>query len=252
MFRDGLVFSFSVLFLPLSVWFGLSISGRLLGWKGAHVVATLLNLLSFLLSIYVFNAYTLSGNFSYLVLGSWFRCGDLFVDWGFMFDSLTLSMFVVVTLVSTCVHFYSTNYMLGDPGFVRFMSYISLFTFFMLFLVASDNFVQMLVGWEGVGICSYLLVSFWFTRVQAVKAALKALIYNRVGDCGFVIAILLIFKVCRSVNFDVLYVITPYLDAHKTVLSVGLYVFEFRSLNLCAFFLLFGVFGKSAQIGLHC
>ena len=110
------------------------------------------------------------------------------VDWDFMFDSSTVVMCCVVTFVSSIVHLYFKEYMAHDPHLFRFMFYLSLFTFFMLILVTADNFIQMFVGWEGVGLCSYLLINFWFTRIQANKAAIKAMVLNRIGDFGLVIA----------------------------------------------------------------
>lgn len=125
----------------------------------------------------------------YIKLATWMSSDVLQIDWGFMFDSLTVSMCVVVTFISFLVHVYSTEYMSHDPHLPRFMSYLSLFIFFMLILVTADNFVQMFVGWEGVGLCSYLLINFWFTRIQANKAAIKAMLMNRIGDFSLLIGI---------------------------------------------------------------
>ena len=108
------------------------------------------------------------------------------------------------------VHLYSTEYMAHDPHLSRFMSYLSLFTFFMLILVTADNFVQMFVGWEGVGLCSYLLINFWFTRIQANKAAIKAMIVNRIGDFGLTLGIFVIFIKYQSVDFATVFSITPF------------------------------------------
>ena len=148
------------LLMPFGAFVALILFGRFFGKKGASLIGPFFMFLGAVASTYAFLKYAVTGDFLYLTLGTWFRAGDLVVEWGFMFDSLSITMFVVVCFVSCCVHLYSVDYMGEDPYFVRFMSYISLFTFFMLFLVSSDNFVQMLVGWEGVGICSFLLVSF--------------------------------------------------------------------------------------------
>merc|ERR1711904_67059 len=115
------------------------------------------------------------------------------VSFGLMFDSLTAVMLIVVTTVSSLVHIYSTEYMGEDPHLPRFMSYLSLFTFFMLILITGDNFLQMFVGWEGVGLASYLLINFWFTRLQANKSAIKAMIINRIGDFGLALGIFMIY-----------------------------------------------------------
>jgi NADH:ubiquinone oxidoreductase subunit 5 (subunit L)/multisubunit Na+/H+ antiporter MnhA subunit len=153
----------------------------------------------------------------------------------------------MISIVSTIVHIYSSYYMLGDPHLSRFMSYLSLFTFFMFILVCSDNFIQLFLGWEGVGICSYLLINFWFTRIQANKSALKALVINRVGDFGFLIGILLVFHFFRSVDFATVFVLVPYF----TSINFTFLNFNFKLLSLISLFLFIGSMGKSAQIGLH-
>ena len=150
--------------------------GRYLGSHGSAIVTTCCLFLSFLISLFAFYEVALVGCFVYIKLATWISSEVLNIDWGFMFDSLTVTMCVVVTFISFLVHLYSIEYMALDPHLARFMSYLSLFTFFMLILVTADNFVQMFVGWEGVGLCSYLLINFWFTRIQANKAAIKAMI----------------------------------------------------------------------------
>jgi NADH-ubiquinone oxidoreductase chain 5 len=127
-----------------------------------------------------------------------------------MFDSLTVIMCVTVTFISCLVHVYSIEYMNHDPHLARFMSYLSLFTFFMLVLISADNFLQMFVGWEGVGLCSYLLINFWFTRIQANKAAIKAMLLNRVGDFSLLIGIFLIFIIFKSVNYCTVSSLVPF------------------------------------------
>ena len=127
-----------------------------------------------------------------------------------MFDSLTVIMCVTVTFISCLVHVYSIEYMNHDPHLARFMSYLSLFTFFMLVLISADNFLQMFVGWEGVGLCSYLLINFWFTRIQANKAAIKAMLLNRVGDFSLLIGIFLIFISFKSVNYCTVSSLVPF------------------------------------------
>jgi NADH-quinone oxidoreductase subunit L len=119
-------------------------------------------------------------------------------------------MLIMVCVVSGVVHFYSIGYMKTDPSVLRFMSYLSLFTFFMFILVISDNFVQLFLGWEGIGLCSYLLISFWNTRVQASKSALKALVVNRIGDFGYLLGLLLVYYFFRTVDFSVVFVLVPF------------------------------------------
>jgi len=156
-------------------------------------------------------------------------------------------MCVVVLLISTMVQIYSFSYMFEDPSLPRFLSYLCLFVFFMLILVTADNFVLLFLGWEGVGLCSYLLISFWNTRVPALKASLKAMLVNRVGDFFLLTAMLLLFNVFNSLNFLELFPLVPYFE------SSVFYLFniELRFLDFVCFFLALGAFGKSAQLGLH-
>ena len=133
----------------------------------------------------------------------------LIVNWGFYFDPLSTVMLIVVTGVSSLVHLYSTEYMNGDPHQGRFMSYLSLFTGFMLLLVTADNFVVMFFGWEGIGLASFLLISFWHTRIQASKSALKAMLVNRVGDVGLALGICVIFLCFKSVDYSTVFALVP-------------------------------------------
>ena len=151
----------------------------------------------------------LSNSFVFIKLVKWIDSDLLQVDWGFLFDSLTVVMCCVITFISFLVHLYSTEYMSHDPHLPRFMSYLSLFTFFMLILVTADNYVQMFVGWEGVGLCSYLLINFWFTRIQANKAAIKAMIVNRIGDFGLILAILVIFINFKALDYATIFSLIP-------------------------------------------
>jgi NADH-quinone oxidoreductase subunit L len=156
-------------------------------------------------------------------------------------------MLVLVTFVSALVHIYSIGYMDEDKSVPRFMSYLSLFTFFMLILVTSNNFLQLFVGWEGVGLASYLLIGFWFKKPSANKAAMKAFIVNRVGDFGLIIAIALIYLTFGSVNFAEVFVAVPnFLENHFTIFGT-----EFNTITAIAILLFVGAMGKSAQIGLH-
>lgn len=183
----------------------------------------------------------------YLTLGTWIECGTFVVNWGFMFDSLSLSMLVMVSIVSGVVHYYSISYMESDLSILRFMGYLSLFTFFMFILVTSDNLVQLFLGWEGIGLCSYLLISFWNTRIQANKSALKAIVMNRIGDFGYLCGLLLTYYYFRSLDFSIIFLLTPFFKDS----TLFLFFWEVSCLNsICIFFFL-GSVGKSAQIGLH-
>ena len=175
-----------LIFLPLIGSLCAGLFGRKLGPFGASYITVSCLLFTFFISLFAFYEVALLNSCVYIKLAPWINSEMLNVDWGFLFDSLTVVMCCVVTFVSSIVHLYSTEYMAYDPHLPRFMSYLSLFTFFMLILVTADNFIQMFVGWEGVGLCSYLLINFWFTRIQANKAAIKAMILNRIEDFGLV------------------------------------------------------------------
>ena len=221
--------------------------GRYLGSWGSAIVATSCLFLSFLISLFAFYEVGLTGCFVYIKLTTWISSEVLHIDWGFMFDSLTVVMCTVVTFVSLLVHLYSTEYMSHDPHLSRFMSYLSLFTFFMLILVTADNFVQMFVGWEGVGLCSYLLINFWFVRIQANKAAIKAMIMNRIGDFGLLVGMILIFLNYKALDYATVALVTPFLKT-KVVNFLSM---DFHLLTLIGIFLFVGAVGKSAQLGLH-
>jgi proton-translocating NADH-quinone oxidoreductase chain L len=171
----------------------------------------------------------------------------LHASWGLMIDSLTVMMLCTVTTVSGMVHLYSIGYMGEDPHVQRFMSYLSLFTFFMLVLVTGDNYLQMFFGWEGIGLSSYLLISFWYTRIQANKAAIKAMVVNRVGDFGLTLGMLAIFWVFNAIDYATVFAAAPAV-AGTTFSFLG---FEVEKLTVICLLLFVGVMGKSAQIGLH-
>ena len=178
---------------------------------------------------------------------TWFECELFDASWGFHFDSLTAVMIVVVTSVSTLVHLYGFSYMSHDPHIPRFMCYLSIFTFFMLMLVTADNFLQMFFGWEGVGLASYLLINFWFTRLQASKASIKAMLVNRIGDMGLALGIMALFSQSSTVNFGAAFASAPHL-AEETLLFCNV---EVHALTLISLLLFVGAVGKSAQLGLH-
>ena len=151
-------------------------------------------------------------------------------------------MLIVITSISALVHIYSTGYMMGDPHIPRFMSYLSLFTFLMIVLVTSDNYVQLFIGWEGVGLCSYLLINFWLTRIKANKAAMKAMLINRVGDVGLVLGMIKIIVEFGALEFSTI----------DSVLSLsGSGYIDKQSINIICLLIFIGAVGKSAQLGLH-
>ena len=221
--------------------------GRFFGFYGSGMLATSCLVAAFLISIFIFYEVALIGCCSYIKLVSWINSEILNVDWGFMFDSITAVMCCVVTFISCLVHLYSIEYMSHDPHLPRFMSYLSLFTFFMLILVTADNFIQMFVGWEGVGLCSFLLINFWFTRIQANKAAIKAMLINRIGDFSLIIGIILIFIYYKSVDYATVAMLTPFLKTD----SINFLNLNVSLLSAVSIFLFLGAVGKSAQLGLH-
>lgn len=221
--------------------------GRKLGEKGVGVFTTTLIGLTSILSWISLYKVGLKGETVYLHLWTWFESGGLKLDLGLMYDSVTVIMLVLVTTVSALVHLYSTEYMKGDPHLPRFMSYLSLFTFAMVVLVTADNFLQMFIGWEGVGICSYLLINFWFTRIQANKSAMQAMIMNRIGDVGLCLAMFVMYSLFHTLDYTVIFGSSSVLQSH----SINLIFFEINTLTLIAVFLLIGAIGKSAQLGLH-
>jgi NADH-ubiquinone oxidoreductase chain 5 len=178
----------------------------------------------------------------------WINSERLLVKWGLRYDSLTVVICVVVTRVSSLVHLYSIEYMGGDPHQPRFISYLSLFTFFMLVLVTGDNRIQLFVGWEGVGLCSYLLINFWHTRIQANKAAIKAILVNRVGDFGLALGILIIYLEFRSRNYATVFARASSSSENNVRIIGRLDVGVLKRIGRLLFV---GAVGKSAQLGLH-
>lgn len=232
--------------LPLLVSVVAGFGGRYVGHRGAALVTTGGVCLSACLSMVAFYEVALCGSPCSIHLSPWFM-SDLFqARWGLYFDTLTVVMLVVVTVVSSLVHMYSVGYMQGDPHIPRFMSYLSIFTFFMLMLVTADNFVQLFFGWEGVGLASYLLINFWFTRVQANKASIKAMVMNRVGDIGLALGTFAMYLEYQSVEFATIFACAPHMQ------STGLFLgFPVQWGDMACILLFIGAMGKSAQLGLH-
>ena len=238
----------SILILPLLSFFGLFFFGRFIGKYGAIWFSVSLIFVSFFITIDLVILTYMTQNVLYYTIGTWVdSVGPLLVTWDFQFDILTLSMLTTVLLVSLLVHIYSWNYMASDPFLIRFLSLLSLFTFFMLILLSSGNFLQLFLGWEGIGICSYFLIGFWHTRIQANKSALKAIIVNRIGDIAFLFAMGFINFCFCSLDFSIVFSLTP-LYASKTIFLFGI---SFNILEVICFWLMIAAIGKSAQLGLH-
>ena len=213
----------------------------------SEVVSSLFVIISAILSFFIFYEGLLNNKYNNYKIFTWMNSGDFKVNWSINIDPLSSVMIVVVTFVSALVHIYSIGYMSKDPHKPRFMAYLSLFTFSMLSLVVSDNFLQLFFGWEGVGLCSYLLIGFWYKRNTANNAAIKAFIVNRVGDFGLAIGIFLIFFHFGTTNYSELFSMIPENANQKINFIIG----EVNLISAVCIFLFIGAMGKSAQFILH-
>ena len=237
----------SIIFLPLIASIISGFFGRYIGDRSSEIVTSVLVSISALLSIYVLYHVIVNQYEENIVIATWINSGSLNVNWSMLIDPLSAVMLVVVTSVSALVHIYSIGYMSHDPHKPRFMAYLSLFTFAMLMLVTSDNFIQLFFGWEGVGLCSYFLIGFWFKKESANAAAIKAFVVNRVGDFGFALGIFLIFYLFGTVNYsEVFQQIPTVIDKNLSFLG-----FEVKAIDLVCLLLFIGAMGKSAQLLLH-
>ena len=235
--------------LPLAGAVLAGLFGRVIGRIGAHTVTILAVAISFVLSLVVLKQIYLDGvpNFDGPVY-SWLISDGVKFDVGFLIDRLSALMMVVVTFVSLCVHVYTIGYMSDDPGYTRFFSYIALFTFSMLMLVMSNNFMQLFFGWEAVGVVSYLLIGFWYTRPSAIFANYKAFLLNRVGDFGFVLGIAGIFYYTNSMGYAEAFAAAPKIAHAVLPLTSNTSVEAITLICICLFI---GAMGKSAQVPLH-
>ena len=236
-----------ILFLPLIASIISGFFGKYIGDRSSEIVTSALVSISALLSIHVLYEVIVNQYVSNIVIATWINSGSLDVNWSMLIDPLSAVMLVVVTSVSSLVHIYSIGYMSHDPHKPRFMAYLSLFTFAMLMLVTSDNFIQLFFGWEGVGLCSYFLIGFWFKKESANAAAIKAFVVNRVGDFGFALGIFLIFYLFGTVNYSEVFQQIPTV-VDKNLMFLG---FEVKAIDLVCLLLFIGAMGKSAQILLH-
>ncbi len=237
---------YAVIFLPLLG----SIFGYLSKYLGDYfslIITNLFIFISSILAILIFYNGIVNNDYGNYLIFEWVSSGEFVVNWSINIDPLSAIMLVVVSVVSFLVHFYSIGYMRHDPDKPRFMAYLSLFTFSMMILVVSDNFLQLFFGWEGVGLCSYLLIGFWYKKNSANKAAIKAFLVNRVGDFGLAIGIFLIFLFFGTINFEEVFKSVPDF-ATKEINFLGLNVNLITSICI---FLFLGAMGKSAQLFLH-
>jgi NADH-quinone oxidoreductase subunit L len=221
--------------------------GKAIGRVGAHSVTILGVAIAFIASLLIFQDVQ-AGNTFNGPLYTWLTSGDVRLEIGFLIDPLTTVMMLVVTFVSLCVHVYTIGYMAEDDGYQRFFSYISLFTFSMLMLVMSNNFLQLFFGWEAVGLVSYLLIGFWYTRETAIYANLKAFLVNRVGDFGFLLGIGLVLAYFGSLDYATVFQQAPMLVGHTISLIDG---HAWEVMTVICILLFIGAMGKSAQFPLH-
>ena len=236
-----------ILFLPLFASIISGFFGKNIGERFSEIITSLSVSISAFLSFLIFYKVLNEGYTNNLIIASWINSGTLSVNWSINIDALSSVMLIVVNLVSALVHIYSIGYMSHDPHKPRFMAYLSLFTFAMLTLVTSDNFIQLFFGWEGVGLCSYFLIGFWYKKESANKAAIKAFVVNRVGDFGFALGIFLIFYIFGTVNYDEVFLQIPNILDEKLIF-LGI---NFNSVDLICLLLFIGAMGKSAQFLLH-
>ena len=237
----------SIIFLPLLGFLFCFLLGKQFNYKVYQISTTSILFLCTLFSWIIFIQFINNKETEIIFILNWISSGNFIVDWSIRLDTLTAVMFIVVTTVSACVHLYSIGYMEEDPSKIRFMGYLSLFTFFMLVLVSSNNLLQMFFGWEGVGLASYLLIGFWHHKDSANKAAIKAFVVNRVGDFGYAIGIAGIFYIFGTISFDNIFSQVDRFSEHQ----IQFLSFSFPTLDFLCFLLFIGAMGKSAQLGLH-
>ncbi|EMH80214.1 NADH dehydrogenase subunit L [alpha proteobacterium HIMB114] len=239
--------AYTIIFAPLIGFLIAGLFGRKIGDLCSQIITSSLIFLSAIISCYYLYQFIIGSDVLNFVIFNWISSGQLNLNWSIYIDTLTAVMLVVVTSVSFLVHVYSIGYMSHDPDKPRFMSYLSLFTFAMLMLITSDNFLQLFFGWEGVGLASYLLIGFWFKKPSANAAAIKAFVVNRVGDFGLAIGIFLIYKYTGSLNFSEVFQAVPSL-LDKKINFIGT---DGNLITYICVFLFIGAMGKSAQLFLH-
>ena len=236
-----------IVLLPLLGAVAAAFFEKNLGIKYSQIIPTLFISISAILSFYVFYEVLVNGYSANKLIFNWINSGSFLVNWSIKIDTISAVMLVVVSFISAIIHFYSIGYMSHDPHKSRFMAYLSLFTFSMLTLVTADNFLQLFFGWEGVGLCSYLLIGFWYKKPAANSAAIKAFLVNRIGDFGFAIGIFLIFFYYGTVNYNEVFELTPNL-VQREIFFLGM---SLNLITLICIMLFIGAMGKSAQLFLH-
>ena len=227
----------AIIILPLLGSIASGFFGRKIGVTGSQIITCTAVIMTTVFAIVAFFEVGLNNIPVSIELFRWIDSESLYVSWGFHFDSLTVSMLIPVLIVSSLVHIYSIGYMSHDPHIQRFFSYLSLFTFMMLILVTADNYLLMFVGWEGVGVCSYLLVCFWYSRIAANQSSLSAFLTNRVGDCFLTVGMFAIIWAFGNLDYATVFSLAPYMN--ENVVTI---------IGIC---LVIGAMAKSSQVGLH-
>ena len=239
----------TIVLAPLFAAIIVGLFGRQIGRASAHWLTILAVGLSFVLSVMVLkNMYWDGGAVENYTLYTWAVSDGLQMNVGFLIDRLTVLMMVVVTFVSMVVHIYTVGYMADDPGYQRFFSYISLFTFSMLMLVMSNNFLQLFFGWEAVGLVSYLLIGFWYKKETAISANLKAFLVNRVGDFGFILGIAGVVTFAGSLDYATVFASAGDIASQTIEIIPGK---TWNAASVICILLFIGAMGKSAQMPLH-
>ncbi|MDP4708867.1 MAG: NADH-quinone oxidoreductase subunit L [Rickettsiaceae bacterium] len=236
-----------IIFLPLISGLANGIFCKKISNNLASKIASAAIIVTAICAILVFTSAGVRQYTFHVILASWIKYDNLTIDWAIYVDQLTAIMFLLVTTVSAVVHVYSLGYMSDDKNLPKFLSYLSLFTFFMLSLVSADNFLQLFFGWEGVGLCSYLLIGYYYQKESANNAAIKAFVVNRVGDFAFIIGIVMIVLYTGSIDFESVFTQSDNL-ANVTLEYWG---YEIAILDITCLMLFLGCMGKSAQIGMH-
>jgi NADH-ubiquinone oxidoreductase chain 5 len=227
----------TIIILPLLGSIVSGFFGRKIGVTGSRILSCLSVMTTTILAIISFFEVGFNNNPVSINLFKWLDSESFNMVWNFQFDSLTVSMLIPVLIISSLVHFYSIGYMSHDPHNQRFFSYLSLFTFMMIILVTGNNYLLLFVGWEGVGVCSYLLVSFWFTRIAANQSSMSAFLTNRVGDAFFMIGMFVMLWCLGNLDYGVTFSLAPYIN--ENIITI---------IGIC---LLIGAMAKSSQVGLH-
>ncbi len=227
----------TLIILPLLGSISSGFFGRKIGVSGSHIITCSSVIITTILALLAFVEVGINNIPVTINVARWIDVEALNVLWSFKFDSLTVSMLIPVLIVSSLVHIYSISYMSHDPHNQRFFSYLSLFTFMMIILVTGDNYLLMFVGWEGVGVCSYLLINFWFTRIAANQSSISAFLTNRVGDCFLTIGIFAMLWSFGNVDYNLIFSLAPYYN--ENIITI---------IGIC---LVIGATAKSSQVGLH-